>query len=100
MRIAAYTMAGVFLLTAIAIVAAMAVGFSNGLIQLDGGEMTFAWQGSGDVAPLGGDPILHQSYFYITTSVYAVAVIGILPLVLLGILTAVLFGRSSSKDSS
>lgn len=99
MKIAAYITTVLFVLTAITSITALVAGISSGVVQINGWEMTVAWNGSGGAVEMGGDPVLHQHYFYVTAPVYVVAVIGVLPLVLLGILTPVLFGRSSSKDS-
>ncbi|TWT30570.1 hypothetical protein [Blastopirellula retiformator] len=100
MRIAAYITAALFVLTAVMIIVALVVGFSSGIVQIDGWEMTVAWNGSADVGAMGGDPVLHQHYFFVTTPIYVVAIVGIAPLAILAAIAAVLFGRSAKPADS
>lgn len=99
MRFAAYIVAALFVLTAVLIIAALVAGFSSGVVQIDGWEMTIHWseQSSAGVVTWG-DQGMHD--FYVTAPIIAFGIAAAVPLAVLGIVAAILFGRSADRDVS
>ncbi|PQO26649.1 hypothetical protein [Blastopirellula marina] len=95
MRFAAYGAAVLFVLLAVAINAALVVGLANGVIQIDGFEMTIYWRGESDGYVHWDRGGLHD--FYVSGPIVGFVFVAALPLAMLAILAALLFNRSSSR---
>lgn len=98
MKIAAYGAMTLVVLISVALVAALVVGFSTGVVQIDGAELTIRWGGESDGYVHWDRGGMHD--FYISGPIWGFAIVAALPPAVLTILATIMFGRSSSRRKS